>query len=64
MRIERNWLKEEFGVGYCNITKCWSRVCPESIVITDNVIILLKECIVDRYYDPVTWLWRKMTGKG
>lgn len=57
-------VKEEFGVGYCNITKCCTEVCPESIAITDNAIIPLKERVVDRYYDPVMWLWRKLTGKG
>src|SRR5437764_14017513 len=29
-------LKNELGIGYCNITKCCSEVCPESIHITDN----------------------------
>lgn len=56
-------LLENLGVGYCNITKCCTEVCPESIAITDNAIIPLKERIVDRYYDPVLWLWRKITGK-
>ena len=55
--------KEEMGIGYCNITKCCTEVCPENIQITDNAIIPLKERIVDRYYDPVLWLWRKVTGK-
>jgi succinate dehydrogenase / fumarate reductase iron-sulfur subunit len=56
-------VKEDFGVGFCNITKCCTDVCPESIAITDNAIIPLKERVVDRYYDPVMWLWRKLTGK-
>ncbi len=55
--------KEEMGIGYCNITKCCTEVCPENIQITDNAIIPVKERIVDRYYDPVLWLWRKITGK-
>jgi len=46
-------LKNELGVGYCNITKCCTEVCPESIKITDNAIIPLKERVVDEYYDPL-----------
>jgi succinate dehydrogenase / fumarate reductase iron-sulfur subunit len=49
-------LKEEKGIGYCNITKCCTAVCPEHIHITDNAIIPLKERVVSRYYDPVTKL--------
>ena len=45
-------LRGEHGVGYCNITKCCTKVCPEHITITDNAIIPLKERVVDRYYDP------------
>ena len=56
-------IKNDMGIGYCNITKCCTEVCPESIQITDNAIIPLKERIVDKYYDPVLWLWRKLTGK-
>jgi succinate dehydrogenase / fumarate reductase, iron-sulfur subunit len=55
-------LKEEGGIGYCNITKCCTKVCPEEIKITDNAIIPLKERIVDRFYDPVTRLFRVFTG--
>jgi succinate dehydrogenase / fumarate reductase, iron-sulfur subunit len=51
-------LKEENGIGYCNITKCCTKVCPEHIHITDNAIIPLKERVVSRYYDPVTRLLR------
>jgi succinate dehydrogenase / fumarate reductase iron-sulfur subunit len=51
-------LKEELGVGFCNITKCCTEVCPESIAITDNAIIPLKERVVDRYYDPIKRLVR------
>ena len=51
-------LKKRDGVGYCNITKCCTKVCPESITITDNAIIPLKERVVDRYYDPVKRLLR------
>ena len=55
-------LKKEFGIGYCNITKCCTKVCPESITITDNAIIPLKERVVDRFYDPVSRLLRMVTG--
>ena len=56
-------LKDAHGVGYCNITKCCTVVCPEHITITDNAIIPLKERVVDRYYDPLTRVWRAITGK-
>jgi succinate dehydrogenase / fumarate reductase iron-sulfur subunit len=46
-------LKEKYGIGYCNITKCCTKVCPEHITITDNAIIPLKERVVDEFYDPV-----------
>lgn len=51
-------LKETEGVGLCNITKCCTKVCPESITITDNAIIPLKERVVDRFYDPLKMLFR------
>ena len=53
-------LKENQGVGLCNITKCCTRVCPEEIAITDNAIIPLKERVVDQHYDPLTRLWRRL----
>ena len=53
-------LKEAHGVGYCNITKCCTNVCPEDIHITDNAIIPLKERVVDEFYDPLGWLWKRM----
>ncbi|HUB26959.1 MAG TPA: succinate dehydrogenase/fumarate reductase iron-sulfur subunit [Tepidisphaeraceae bacterium] len=56
-------LKQSQGVGYCNITKCCTKVCPESIHITDNAIIPLKERVVDRYYDPVKKILRIFSGK-
>jgi len=46
-------LKRAHGIGYCNITKCCTNVCPESITITDNAIIPLKERVADRFYDPL-----------
>jgi len=58
-----HFLKHDAGIGLCNITKCCSEVCPESIHITDNAIIPLKERVVDRFYDPLKWVWRKITGK-
>ncbi len=56
-------LKEDLGLGFCNITKCCTNVCPENIEITDNAIIPMKERVVDRNYDPLRWLWRKIFGK-
>jgi succinate dehydrogenase / fumarate reductase iron-sulfur subunit len=56
-------LKKEFGSGMCNITRCCTEVCPEDINITDNGIIPLKERVIDRFYDPVTILSRKLFGK-
>jgi len=51
-------VKDELGLGFCNITKCCTEVCPEHIHITDNAIIPLKERVVDRFYDPVKKLLR------
>jgi len=51
-------LKRAHGVGYCNITKCCTKVCPENITITDNAIIPLKERVVDEFYDPLGGLWK------
>jgi succinate dehydrogenase / fumarate reductase iron-sulfur subunit len=56
-------IKNEFGSGYCNITKCCTEICPESIQITDNGIIPLKERVVDRYYDPIARMLRVISGK-
>ncbi|MFO0894249.1 MAG: succinate dehydrogenase/fumarate reductase iron-sulfur subunit [Phycisphaerales bacterium] len=50
--------KDRDGLGYCNITKCCTKVCPEHITITDNAIIPLKERVVDEFYDPLTRLFR------
>ena len=55
-------LKDQNGIGLCNITKCCTKVCPEHIHITDNAIIPLKERVVDRFYDPVSRLLRMVTG--
>ena len=51
---------EEQGLGLCNITKCCTEVCPEHIKITDNAIIPMKERVVDRRYDPLVWLGKKI----
>ncbi|MGH7587460.1 MAG: succinate dehydrogenase/fumarate reductase iron-sulfur subunit [Gemmatimonadota bacterium] len=55
-------IREAQGIGYCNITKCCTRVCPASIKITDNAIIPLKERVVDRSYDPLVRMWRAIRG--
>ncbi len=49
-------LKDAHGIGFCNITKCCTVVCPEHITITDNAIIPLKERVVDHFYSPLRWL--------
>ncbi len=51
-------LSKAEGIGLCNITKCCTKVCPESITITDNAIIPLKERVVDRFFDPLGRLFR------
>jgi len=58
----RPLLKEKAGVGYCNITKCCTEVCPEHIKITDNAIIPLKERMDDVYFDPLRSLARMLGG--
>jgi len=57
-------LTEAHGLGYCNITKCCTHVCPENIKITDNAIIPLKERAVDRFYDPIVRLLRVLRVRG
>jgi succinate dehydrogenase / fumarate reductase, iron-sulfur subunit len=56
----RKVTREQAGLGYCNITKCCTEVCPEGIHITDNAIIPMKERVVDRTYDPLVWLGNKI----
>jgi len=51
-------LRHNHNIGYCNITTCCRQVCPESITITENAIIPLKERVVDRYFDPLKRLFR------
>jgi succinate dehydrogenase / fumarate reductase iron-sulfur subunit len=55
-RVEE--LRQAHGIGYCNITKCCTSVCPENITITDNAIIPLKERVVDKFYDPLGRLFK------
>jgi len=55
-------LHDDLGLGYCNITKCCTKVCPEGIQITDNAIIPLKERVVDRMYDPIGKLMSLVKG--
>ena len=55
-------LAKSHGIGYCNITKCCTKVCPEGITITDNAIIPLKERVVDQLYDPLRRLFRIFGG--
>ena len=55
----RDAAQDEFGLGFCNITKCCTEVCPEDIHITDNAIIPLKERVVDKFYDPIARLFGK-----
>ena len=56
-------IKDVHGSGMCNITRCCTEVCPEEIQITDDAIIPLKERVVDRFYDPIMMLFRKIFGK-
>jgi succinate dehydrogenase / fumarate reductase iron-sulfur subunit len=56
----KQYTQQHQGLGYCNITKCCTEVCPEHIKITDNAIIPMKERVVDRRYDPVVWLGSKI----
>jgi succinate dehydrogenase / fumarate reductase, iron-sulfur subunit len=51
-------LKDQHGIGLCNITRCCTKVCPEHITITENAIIPLKERVVDQFYDPIKKLLR------
>src|SRR5579863_385503 len=35
----REIAQDDFGLGYCNITKCCTEVCPEHIKITDDAFL-------------------------
>ncbi len=56
----KDMAQEDFGLGYCNITKCCTEVCPEHIKITDNALIPMKERVVDRKYAPIVGLGDKL----
>jgi succinate dehydrogenase / fumarate reductase iron-sulfur subunit len=56
----KEYAQDSQGMGYCNITKCCTEVCPEHIKITDNAIIPMKERVVDNRFDPLVWLGRKI----
>ncbi|MEH1054330.1 succinate dehydrogenase/fumarate reductase iron-sulfur subunit [Micromonospora sp. CPCC 206171] len=60
----KDYAQAEQGLGFCNITKCCTEVCPEHIKITDNGIIPMKERVVDRRYDPLVWLGSKIFRRG
>jgi len=53
-------LRYAHGIGYCNITKCCTKACPEEITITDNAIIPLKERVVDEQYDPIRLVLKRV----
>jgi succinate dehydrogenase / fumarate reductase iron-sulfur subunit len=54
--------QDEHGLGFCNITKCCTEVCPEHIKITDNALIPMKERVVDIRFDPLIRLFRRNRG--
>ena len=56
--------QDENGLGFCNINKCCTEVCPEHIKITDNALIPMKERAADRKYDPLVWLGDKLFRRG
>ena len=53
--------QDEHGLGFCNITKCCTEVCPEHIKITDNALIPMKERVVSIRFGPLAWLLRRKT---
>ncbi|MGH3829269.1 MAG: succinate dehydrogenase/fumarate reductase iron-sulfur subunit [Pseudonocardiaceae bacterium] len=54
--------QDEHGLGFCNITKCCTEVCPEHIKITDNALIPMKERVADIRFDPLIRLFRRKRG--
>ncbi|MBX3231885.1 MAG: succinate dehydrogenase/fumarate reductase iron-sulfur subunit [Labilithrix sp.] len=56
----RKPVQETLGLGYCNVTRCCTDVCPEGIRITDDAIIPLKERLADRS-DPLRWVWDRLS---
>ncbi|MFN2569532.1 MAG: succinate dehydrogenase/fumarate reductase iron-sulfur subunit [Candidatus Dormibacteria bacterium] len=61
-RIEQT--RTSGGLGYCNVTRCCTEVCPEHINITDDVIIPLKERAADRHWDPLRLIGRRLRKRG
>ena len=57
------FIKDNAGIGLCNVTHCCTDVCPEKIRITENAIIPMKERLVDRFYDPLLIGIRKIFKK-
>src|ERR1700751_2930044 len=57
----RDIAQDDFGLGFCNITKCCTEVCPEHIKITENALIPMKERVAGRKYDPLVWLGSKIS---
>ncbi|MGH3794445.1 MAG: succinate dehydrogenase/fumarate reductase iron-sulfur subunit [Pseudonocardiaceae bacterium] len=55
----RKEAQDAHGLGFCNITKCCTEVCPEHIKITDNALIPMKERVADLRFDPLTRLFRR-----
>ena len=55
----RRAIQDEHGLGFCNITKCCTEVCPENIKITDNALIPMKERVVSLRFDPLARLLRR-----
>jgi len=54
-RDRTEFIRDQGGVGLCNITKCCTEVCPEHIHITDNGIIPLKERMADNFDPSCGW---------
>jgi len=53
------FVRNDAGLGWCNVTHCCSEVCPEGIEITGNAIIPLKERLADQFWDPVRRIFRR-----
>ncbi|MGH3950652.1 MAG: succinate dehydrogenase/fumarate reductase iron-sulfur subunit, partial [Pseudonocardiaceae bacterium] len=60
----RDAVQDDHGLGYCNITKCCTEVCPEHIKITDNALVPMKERVAGQRYDPIVWLGNKLFRRG
>jgi succinate dehydrogenase / fumarate reductase iron-sulfur subunit len=60
VKDRRGIAQADHGLGFCNITKCCTEVCPEHIKITDNALIPMKERVAGKKYDPIVWLGAKL----